>query len=158
MNVVNFTAMSTSPSKQILNIGGIAVSVFSLPGATAPSAPVAALFLLHGRTRTSADVAPIAELTLQWTDEHRKAAGVQGHDLIVVTLVRFRSKHRSPVSVPDSDGWTIVGPTQPRRTDCGCTREQRVEGTAPRTERETCVSHICCPHSPKLQTHRLGPG
>lgn len=89
MNVVNFAAMATSVSKQTFNIGGIAVNVFSLPGATAPSAPVAALFLLHGRTRTSEDVAPIAELTLQWTDEHRKAAGAQGHDLIVVTLVRM---------------------------------------------------------------------
>ena len=91
MNVVNFTAMSTSPTKQPFNIGGIAVSVFALPGATSPSAPVAVLFLLHGRTRSSEDVAPIAELTLQWTDEYRKATGVQGHDLIVVTLVSIRS-------------------------------------------------------------------
>lgn len=86
MNVVQSTVMAAI-SKQTFNIGGIAVNVFTLPGATAASAPVAVLFFLHGRTGKAENVASTAELTLQWTDEHRKAAGAQGHDLIVVTLV-----------------------------------------------------------------------
>lgn len=85
--LVYWLTVMTTISKQTFNIGGIAVNVFALPGATAPSAPVAVLFLLHGRTGKAENVAPNAESTLQWTDKHRKDAGVQGHDLIIVTLV-----------------------------------------------------------------------
>lgn len=74
-------------SKQTLNIGGIAVHVYSTPSATDASAPVSVLFFLHGRTGSAQDSEWVAESTLEWIDEQRKASGKSAEDLLIVTLV-----------------------------------------------------------------------
>ncbi|KZT73578.1 alpha/beta-hydrolase [Daedalea quercina L-15889] len=93
-----------APSKQTVVIGGIAVNVYSLPGATEPSAPVAVLFFLHGRTGKAGDCEWVAHSTLEWTDELRKSAGVQGQDLLVVTLDQRNHGDRT-VDVRANSGW-----------------------------------------------------
>lgn len=68
-------------SKQTLNVGGIAVHVYSTPSATDASAPVSVLFFLHGRTGSAQDSEWVAESTLGWIDEQRKASGKSAEDL-----------------------------------------------------------------------------
>ena len=81
--------MAPTPSKEVINIGGVAANVYSLPGATETSTPVAVLFFLHGRTQRATDYEWVAYSTLDRTNELRGKAGKQGQDLIVVLLVRY---------------------------------------------------------------------
>ncbi|KAH9930068.1 Alpha/Beta hydrolase protein [Fomitopsis serialis] len=93
-----------APSKETIVIGGITVNVYSLPGATEPSAPVAVLFFLHGRTGKAGDCEWVAHSTLEWTDELRMSAGVQGQDLLVVTLDQRNHGDRT-VDQRSNGGW-----------------------------------------------------
>lgn len=94
------TALSTV--QQSLNVGGLAVDVFSMrwqPGPAHENAsslsiassgpPILALIVLHGRTETKEASGRIAEHTLRYVhDRMRSAADRDGmRELIVVTMV-----------------------------------------------------------------------
>ena len=57
--------MAPTPSKEVINIGGVAANVYSLPGATETSTPVAVLFFLHGRTQRATDYEWVAYSTIR---------------------------------------------------------------------------------------------
>ncbi|KZT02543.1 uncharacterized protein LAESUDRAFT_402371 [Laetiporus sulphureus 93-53] len=95
--------MSTA-TKQTLAIGGITVHVYSQPNATDPATPVTVLFLLHGRKRTVKDCEWIAESTLKWTQEQRKASRNQAQDLLIVTF-GLRNHGSRVVDRHANNGW-----------------------------------------------------
>lgn len=72
-----------SVSKDTLLVGGINVNVHSLPKT---SRPVAVLFLLHGRLRSSADSEWVAERILKETAEKESGSSIN-FDLLVITFV-----------------------------------------------------------------------
>ncbi|KAF9818795.1 hypothetical protein IEO21_02575 [Rhodonia placenta] len=98
-------------SKQTLNIGGIAVHVYSTPSATDASAPVSVLFFLHGRTGSAQDSEWVAESTLEWIDEQRKASGKSAEDLLIVTLDQ-RNHGARVVDLHSNSGWREQPPAK----------------------------------------------
>ncbi|KAH9848431.1 Alpha/Beta hydrolase protein [Lenzites betulinus] len=75
-------------TKQTLNVAGLVVNVFVQPDAAAPTAPVAVLFLLHGRMGSAEGVEPVARAILDEVHARRVAsAGQQADDLVVVTFI-----------------------------------------------------------------------
>jgi len=80
------------PAKQTIAIGGIEAHVYSDPsGDIPPSCPLAVLFLLHGRTRSVADLEPIANRVVQETRDRRIQAATEGGKQLDVIVVAFVS-------------------------------------------------------------------
>ncbi|OSX59075.1 hypothetical protein POSPLADRAFT_1151946 [Postia placenta MAD-698-R-SB12] len=98
-------------SKQTLNVGGIAVHVYSTPSATDASAPVSVLFFLHGRTGSAQDSEWVAESTLGWIDEQRKASGKSAEDLLIVTFDQ-RNHGARVVDLHSNSGWREQPPAK----------------------------------------------
>lgn len=106
--------MAPIPSRKTIAVGGIAVSVYSLPEVTEPSAPVSVLFFLHGRTQKASDYEWVAHSTLEMTDELRKEAGEQGQDLLVVLLVSRSQTIATRASRTSLTNREIIGSAESR--------------------------------------------
>ncbi|KAK7678524.1 hypothetical protein QCA50_018396 [Cerrena zonata] len=93
-----------SVSKNTLLIGGLNVNVYSLPSTFRP---ISVLFLLHGRTRSSADNEGVAEQLLKEISEKDRASS-SNLDLLVVTFDHRNHGSREVNSLANI-GWNEFG-------------------------------------------------
>ncbi|OBZ72066.1 hypothetical protein A0H81_07457 [Grifola frondosa] len=79
---------SSTPSKQVLVVGGITLNIYSQSKATTPDVPVTIMFLIHGRNGSAERMEGIAHSTLEAIHKQRKASRQPAQDLMIVTFVR----------------------------------------------------------------------
>ncbi|CAL1715715.1 unnamed protein product [Somion occarium] len=96
-------------AKSSLLIAGLNVNVYSLEDSDAQSSrPVAVLFLMHGRTSSTADVEWAAEQVLNETSKKYENDSTLHHDLLVVTF-DHRNHGSRLVDVKANIGWHEFG-------------------------------------------------
>ncbi|KAJ8488091.1 hypothetical protein ONZ51_g3788 [Trametes cubensis] len=99
-----FAKKAPEPQRQIFVIAGITVNVYSQPKATKPGAPVAVMFLLHGRNGSALKMGEYVNGIFDEVHAHRKKYDGEAQDLYIATFDQ-RNHGKRLVDKKANQGW-----------------------------------------------------
>ncbi|KAI0327730.1 hypothetical protein GY45DRAFT_1092976 [Cubamyces sp. BRFM 1775] len=99
-----FSKKAPEPQRQTFVIAGITVNVYSQPKATKPGAPVAVMFLLHGRNGSALKMGEFVNGIFDEIHAHRKKHGGEAQDLYIATFDQ-RNHGKRMVDKKANQGW-----------------------------------------------------
>lgn len=85
-----FAKKAPEPTRQTLVVAGLTVDVHAQPKATRPDAPVAVMFLLHGRNGSAHRMGEYITGIFEEVHARRAKYGGEAQDLFIVTIVSLK--------------------------------------------------------------------